>query len=219
MFKKESEKKFGMSSTMNRKLADKRSVFDSDFIGRDNKINPRTVKELGAVLCLCALLAFVFYANFYNKTKSAAKKQDPGTVSAQTLAEITFESSWKKPDASATASVINPMLSSNKLLQYERKYLTQDEPEQQPQQQEQPKAEEVKPVSLKKIKIEVKGILWNPNGQSTALIGREMLKENQNYKGYTVSKVLRRAVILSDTNGNNITLNVGENTEIIATDF
>lgn len=222
MMKKDSQKKFGISGSNHRKLADKRSVFASDFIGREGKINPRTLKEIIAVTCLCGLLAFVFYANFYNKAQRAAKKQDSVAVSADMLEEITFRSSWKRPEAASMANIINPMLSLNKLLSYQQKtqvqpqLAAQDEPA---QPVEQPQQEETQSLNFKKIKIQVKGILWNPNGASTALIDREMLKENQNYLGYTIAKVLRRSVVLTDANGNSLTLNVGENKEVIASVF
>ncbi len=218
MLSKNKQKHFDMSSiTAGRKVADKRSVFDSDFIGREGRINPRTVKEVGAALILCSVLGAVFYVNFYHRAGSNKMDEQSKLADASVLENIKFVCSWERP-GSIDTQIISPMLDGNKILAYQRKYAEQIalSPEDVPVEAN----IAAKPSEqLKKITIAVKGILWKPDGASMALIDREMLRENQEYKGYVVSKVLRNSVVLSDKSGNNIELNVGENKEIIATEI
>jgi hypothetical protein len=198
-----------------RKVADKRSVFDSDFIGREGKLNPRTVKEISMAVGLCLVLTVVFYFNSYQKKVAAQGEEELTLADPAVLEKIKFETSWSMPEE-IEGEPANPMLDINKLLEYQKKYANEIEALE-PVVEE--KAEQEPKVELKRIKIAVKGILWNPDGESTALIDREMLKENQQYKGYTVAKVLRQAVLLTDSDGNTIRLNVGEDKEIIATEI
>lgn len=196
-----------------KKVADKRSVFDSDFIGREGKLNPRTIKEVAMAVGLCSVLAAVFYFNFYDGKSSKEGEEELILADPAVLEGIVFETSWTVPDR-IESEPKNPMLDINKLLAYQRKYANEIE-------RLTPVAEVsvVEPeVEFKRIRIAVKGVLWNPNGESTALIDREMLKEQQHYKGYTVAKVLKQSVVLADNDGNLITLNVGEDKEIIATE-
>ncbi|MFI4912581.1 MAG: hypothetical protein ACIAQZ_13020 [Sedimentisphaeraceae bacterium JB056] len=215
MFKMKKNSKYDINGFANKKVADKRSVFDSDFIGREGKLSPRTVKEIVMAASLVGILGVIFYFNFY-QNKSKVKSEEELTLADPAVLEtINFDTSWSMPEKISDEQE-NPMLDINKLLEYQRKYANEieklnptflEEVEKEPQ------------VSFKKIKISVKGILWNPDGDSSALIDREMLKVNQKYKGYTVSKVLRQSVILSDNDGNLIKLNVGEDKEIIATEI
>ncbi len=213
MLSKNKYKHFDMQGlAAGRKVADKRSVFDSDFIGREGKLNPRTVKEVAAALVLCSLLAGIFYVNFFHRAGRDKFDEQTQLADAGVLEKMSFVSSWERPGR-IEGQILSPMLDANKILAYQQKYIEQIE---QTAVVEEKASEPT--TQLRKIKIAVKGILWKPDGESMALIDREMLRENQEYKGYVVSKVLKNSVVLSDGNGNNVVLNVGEDKEIIATE-
>ena len=217
MLAKNSQKHFDMSGlTAGKKVADKRSVFDSDFIGREGRLNPRTVKEVTAALVLCSLLSAVFYVNFCYRAGKDSIGDQTTLADAGVLEKMVFVSSWERP-SQIDGQIINPMLDANKILAYQQKYAEQLQQiaADTPVQKETPETA----VQFTKIKIAVKGILWKPDGESMALIDRELLRENQAYKGYVVSKVLKNSVILSDQSGNRVVLNVGEDREIIATEI
>ncbi len=203
------KKKIDFSKLSDKKAADKKSVFDSDFIGRQGGLNPRTIKEISMTFGLCAVLAIVFFFNFHQSKIGAQTEDDLALADLSVLEAIEFDAAWDAPEKIQEAKE-NPMLDLNKLLEYQRK--NPDEVEQaEPEEPKQPRTE------LKRVMVSVKGILWKPDGQSTALIDREMLKENQQYKGYTIAKVMKQAVILADSDGNHFTLDVGEDKEIIVT--
>ena len=159
---------------------------------------------------LCSVLTIVFYLNFYHRKSAAATIDRIQVADPATLEQLNFISTWKQPER-LTILPDNPMLDTNKLLEYQRKHSS--ETVQTPKEKDE--KNEPKKI-LTKTKITLRGILWDANDNSTALIDRERLKKGDVYKGYIVSEVLRQAVILEDENANQIRLNVGEDKEIIA---
>jgi hypothetical protein len=74
---KNKNNRMSMGDFSGKKVADKRSVFDSDFIGREGRINPRTFKEVSMAAGLCFALAIVFYFNFSLPSHSCVESPLP----------------------------------------------------------------------------------------------------------------------------------------------
>ena len=195
------------------KLADKKSVFDSDFIGKEGQVSPRTIKEAAAITMLLAILGMVFYFNFFFDKKIHSDKETVGLADIRVLENISFESNWH-PRILLSDNCIDPMLRLNKLLAYKQKHSIAIEPAISEEKEEVKQEKEA--YTLLKKKIFVKGVLWNPKGGSSALIDREVLSENETYQGYKIACVTKEAVTLEDLNGQSFEIRVGESREIIA---
>ncbi|AQQ71998.1 hypothetical protein SMSP2_02377 [Limihaloglobus sulfuriphilus] len=74
--------------------------------------------------------------------------------------------------------------------------------------------EEIKEEVKEKIKLMLLGVLMNSNGNSTALINRQMLRQGDTIEELTVTKITSRVVSLQDNEGNSFELMVGEELEI-----
>ena len=197
------------------KIADKKSVFDSDFIGKEGHINPRTVKEAAVITFLACILGVVVYYNvFYTKKEAAKDAEQQGLPDIKVLEDISFKSEWEQVEFRSDRCE-NPMLDLNKILAFRQKHSLIPEEEQEPEEIE--KTEEQKQKIVKK-KVFVKGVLMNPEGKSMALINRKMINENGTFEGYRLAKVTRESVVLEDSNGHPIKIEVGRSREILTTE-
>ncbi|AQQ08658.1 hypothetical protein L21SP3_00447 [Sedimentisphaera cyanobacteriorum] len=201
------------------KIADKKSVFDSDFIGKEGHLNPRTVKEAAVITFLACILGVVVYYNvFYTKNEAAKDAKEKGLPDIKVLENISFKSAWEpaefRPAEFRSDKCKNPMLDLNKILAFRQKHSLM--PQEEPKREETEKAEKKESKVVKK-KVFVKGVLMNPEGKSMALINRKMINEDGTFEGYRLAKVTRKSVVLEDTNGHPIKIEVGRSREILTT--
>jgi hypothetical protein len=177
---------------------------------RQIDLSSKNVQTSLLAAAMMIVIGYILLKTFYVPVTVKIDKDKVIVPNLAAMESVRMEFPSEKPQ-SWPESFRDPMMYSEAILASQR----EPDPEQLAlEAQAAEKVEKIEEQVKEKIKFMLLGVLLNPNGNSTALINRKMLRQGDTIEDFTVTKITSKVVSLKDKEGNSYELMVGDELEI-----